>query len=107
MSEALGYPRFGAYGSDIGAIVTSDLGRIAAQQIIGLHLPGMMDFSALSADASPLSEPEQWYFAELERWMQAEGGYMHIQRTKPATLAYGLNDSPAGLAAWIVEKFRP
>jgi pimeloyl-ACP methyl ester carboxylesterase len=106
MSDVLGYPRFGAYGSDIGAIVTSELGRISPHQIIGLHLPGMMDFSALRSDAPPLSEQERAYFAELERWMQAEGGYMHIQRTKPQTLAYGLNDSPAGLAAWIVEKFR-
>ena len=106
MSDTLGYPRFGAYGSDIGAIVTSELGRIAPHRIIGLHLPGMMDFSALKSVASPLSEQEQGYFAELERWMQAEGGYMHIQRTRPQTLAYGLNDSPAGLAAWIVEKFR-
>src|SRR5712692_1405589 len=106
MSEVLGYPRFAASGSDIGAIVTSELGRIAPHQIIGLHLPGMMDFSALKAVASPLSKPEQTYFAELERWAQAEGGYMHIQNTKPQTLAYGLNDSPTGLAAWIVEKFR-
>ena len=42
--------------------------------------------------------------AQRERWQQDEGGYSHIQGTKPQTLSYGLNDSPAGLAAWIVEK---
>ena len=44
--------------------------------------------------------------SEREEWQQAEGGYAHIQGTKPQTLSYGLNDSPAGLAAWIVEKYR-
>jgi pimeloyl-ACP methyl ester carboxylesterase len=53
-----------------------------------------------------LSPAEHALLAEREAWLRAEGGYSHIQGTKPQTLAYGLNDSPAGLAAWIVEKFR-
>jgi pimeloyl-ACP methyl ester carboxylesterase len=47
-----------------------------------------------------------FYLAELRGWWESEGGYSHIQGTKPQTLGYGLNDSPVGLAAWIVEKFR-
>jgi pimeloyl-ACP methyl ester carboxylesterase len=53
-----------------------------------------------------LTEEEQAHSAQRERWQQDEGGYNHIQGTKPQTLSYGLNDSPTGLAAWIVEKFR-
>ena len=56
--------------------------------------------------ARPLSEAEQRLLEQREQWRQAEGGYGHIQGTKPQTLSYGLNDSPAGLAAWIVEKYR-
>ena len=57
-----------------------------------------------------LSEPDARgaavYLGELEHWIKEETGYQWIQGTKPQTLAFGLTDSPAGLAAWIVEKFR-
>ena len=46
------------------------------------------------------------YLEELRTWSDLEGGYSHLQATKPQTLGYALNDSPIGLAAWIVEKFR-
>lgn len=54
----------------------------------------------------PLSQAERAYLAAMARWEQTEGGYKAIQSTKPQTLGYGLNDSPAGLAAWILEKWR-
>ena len=54
----------------------------------------------------PLTEAEEGLLRQREDWLAAEGGYSHIQGTKPQTLAYGLNDSPAGLASWIVEKYR-
>jgi pimeloyl-ACP methyl ester carboxylesterase len=60
----------------------------------------------LGPGSRPISKPEEDYQADRDRWQRAEGGYSHIQGTKPQTLSYGLNDSPAGLAAWIVEKFR-
>ena len=60
----------------------------------------------LGPGSRPLSQPEQAMLDQRETWRQNEGGYSHIQGTKPQTLGYGLNDSPAGLAAWIVEKFR-
>jgi pimeloyl-ACP methyl ester carboxylesterase len=53
-----------------------------------------------------LSAAEQSFLQQRQDWLQAEGGYSHIQGTKPQTLSYGLNDSPTGLAAWIVEKYR-
>ena len=86
--------------------MTSELGRLYPQQVIGIHLPGMAARPYLGPDVRELSEQERAFFAEQERWYAAEGGYAHIQHTKPQTLAYGLNDSPVGLAAWIVEKFR-
>ena len=58
------------------------------------------------ATPPPTTDEERAYVAELQHWMQEEQGYGMIQGTKPQTLAYGLTDSPVGLAAWIVEKFR-
>jgi hypothetical protein len=54
----------------------------------------------------PADSAEEKFISELMRWRQEEGGYIHIQGTRPQTLAYGLSDSPVGLAAWIIEKFR-
>ena len=62
-------------------------------------------FAAMPAEGE-LSEAERDYLARVGKWEAANGGYSHIQATRPQTLAYGLNDSPAGLAAWIVEKWR-
>src|SRR5207237_1163123 len=58
------------------------------------------------AEYKDLSRAETKYIDGMKMWQQTEGGYAMIQSTKPQTLAYGLNDSPAGLAAWIIEKFR-
>ena len=105
--KGLGYPRFAAHGGDIGAGVTSRLGHGHADSIIGIHLTSVTRPTPyLGAEAQELSEAEKTLVREREEWQQAEGGYAHIQGTKPQTLAYGLNDSPTGLAAWIVEKYR-
>src|SRR4029077_11690177 len=72
----------------------------------GLHL-STLDISPYTGPGSlPLSEQEHVYLAENQKWANAERGYSAIQSTKPQSLGYGLNDSPAGLAAWIVEKWR-
>ena len=107
MTGGLGYQRFGACGGDWGARVTAWLGFAHSQHVSGIYvtaLPGMTPY--LGEGARPLSEAEQAFMQDFESWREAEGGYSHVQRTKPQTLAHGLNDSPAGLAAWIVEKFR-
>ena len=107
MTRALGYPRFAAHGGDIGAGVTSRLGYGHTDSMIGIHLTSITRPTPYLGEGSRgLTAAEKTHMREREEWQQAEGGYAHIQGTKPQTLAYGLNDSPAGLAAWIVEKYR-
>ena len=107
MTEHLGYDRFAAQGGDIGAGVTSRLGYAHADKMIGIHLTSVTRPTPyLGPGSRPLTAAEQAHSDQRERWQQSEGGYSHIQGTKPQTLSYGLNDSPAGLAAWIVEKYR-
>jgi pimeloyl-ACP methyl ester carboxylesterase len=106
MANVLGYSRFGAHGGDVGGGVTNHLGRFHAHEVLGIHLLGVPAQPYLGPDAPALSEREKAYFEAVARWDVEEGAYAHIQQTRPQTLAYGLNDSPVGLAAWIVEKFR-
>jgi pimeloyl-ACP methyl ester carboxylesterase len=72
------------------------------QAVTGIHLTG----SYVPFVPDDLSEVERAYIDANTEWEQAEGAYAHVHRTKPQTLAYGLNDSPVGLAGWIIEKFR-
>jgi microsomal epoxide hydrolase len=105
MEEVLGYRRFGAQGGDWGAFVTARLGYAHAGKLTGIH----MNLLTLRRDVRPPANPteeERRYLADLGQWLREEAGYQWIQGTKPQTLAYGLSDSPAGLCAWIVEKFR-
>src|SRR5262249_31503760 len=76
--------------------------------VIGIHLNYIPGSYApyLGPGARELSDAERAFLQERERWVETEGGYGRIQRTRPQTLAYGLNDSPAGLAAWSLGKFR-
>jgi len=105
MTDVLGYARFAAQGGDWGASITSRLGHAHPDKLLGVHLNLLM----VRRDLKPLHEPtaeERAYFAELKGWLDEDTGYSWIQGTRPQTLAFGLTDSPAGLAAWIVEKFR-
>ncbi|MBM3223174.1 MAG: epoxide hydrolase [Candidatus Tectomicrobia bacterium] len=107
MTVNLSYPRFAAQGGDIGAGVTACLGYGYADSLYGIHLTSITRPAPyLGPGSRPLTAAEQALIDQRARWQQDEGGYAHIQGTKPQTLAYGLNDSPAGLAAWIVEKYR-
>lgn len=106
LMEGLGYPRFGAQGGDIGAGVSAWLGQRFPEQIIGMHLnfvPGSLRPPEL--DRRPPTPEEQDYLNRMKEFQDKEGAYAHQQSTKPHTLAAGLHDSPAGLAAWIGEKF--
>lgn len=100
MTEGLGYRRYAAHGSDLGAGVTAWLARSYPDAVLGIHLasPG------LPRPPQPWSPQERLHFDEVERWNIEEGGYAHQHATKPATLAAALLDSPVGLAAWIGEK---
>jgi pimeloyl-ACP methyl ester carboxylesterase len=102
MRDGLGYARFGAHGSDIGAGVTARFGWRHPGSVAGIHLASV----SFAEPPPPWSPAEREYLAAVARWDEDEGAYSHVQSTKPATLAAALNDSPAGLAAWIVEKFR-
>jgi len=102
----LGYSRFAAQGGDIGASVSTMLGLRHAHRMIGIHLnyiPG--SYRPYLKQGAKLTSAEQQFLSDAERWYEQSGAYAHIQRTRPQTAAYALNDSPAGLAAWILEKF--
>jgi pimeloyl-ACP methyl ester carboxylesterase len=104
----LGYTRFGAQGGDWGSTVSLALGLDHAKQLIGVHLnyiAGRFLFGG-TLNESATDEVAKTYLAKLRGWWDIEGGYSHQQATRPQTLTYSLNDSPVGLAAWIIEKFR-
>jgi pimeloyl-ACP methyl ester carboxylesterase len=102
MTDVLGFPRYGAFGGDIGAGVTSWLGALYPESVAGIHLihPGA------PSDLGDVSEAEQAYVAAVEAYDEKDRGYSEIMCTRPDTIAAALQDSPAGLAAWIVDKYR-
>ncbi|MBF6482556.1 epoxide hydrolase [Nocardia otitidiscaviarum] len=109
LMRRLGYDRYGVQGGDIGAAVSPEVGRVATDHVIGVHMNGPGPFPQV-----PLSEAEMAALTDLERdrirrveaFMQEEFGYIAIQSTRPQALAYGLVDSPVGQLAWIMDKFR-
>ena len=105
MTDVLGYQRYAAQGGDYGAFTASRLGHSYADNVIGIHINLLTIQRDKPLPANP-TDDERIYFADLAAWLKEETGYQWIQGTKPQTLAYGLTDSPAGLAAWIAEKFR-
>jgi pimeloyl-ACP methyl ester carboxylesterase len=106
MSDVLGYPRFGAHGGDWGSTVTEQLARSHPDSVAAIHLTDVPFGHLLQKKPDDASPAEKKFFEHNEKWLPKEGSYASIQSTKPHSLAQGLNDSPAGLAAWIVEKFR-
>ncbi len=104
MTDVLGYDRFGAQGGDWGGFTCSALAIRHKAKLIGVH----QNMLALNPSDPPPANPspeERRYAEEIAHWAKEETGYIGIQGTRPQTLAYGLTDSPAGLAAWIAEKF--
>jgi pimeloyl-ACP methyl ester carboxylesterase len=107
LMQALGYSRFAAQGGDLGAGVSTALGLRHSGHVIGIHLnyiPG--SYRPHIAAGIPLTSAEQEFAGRAAQWYDRNGAYAHLQGTKPQTPAYALNDSPAGLAAWILDKFR-
>jgi epoxide hydrolase len=107
LMRRLGYSRYAVHGTDAGSGVAGALGMVAADQVIGVHLSG-------TTAAFPFGPPiglddlgdADRIRAERFNRFQADGlGYLHLQSTRPQTLAYSLTDSPVGQLAWIVEKF--
>jgi pimeloyl-ACP methyl ester carboxylesterase len=105
MRDVLGYQRYAAAGGDWGSPISQLLALNHPASVIGIHLTDIGFQATMNLDPSSLTPVEQEYLrAKQQRFFQ-EGGYVMIQSTKPQTLAYGLSDSPVGLAAWIIEKF--
>jgi pimeloyl-ACP methyl ester carboxylesterase len=102
----LGYERYGAGGGDFGAGVATFMALDRPDRVTGIHLSNLELAPYTGPGSRPPSAAEQTYLGESDRWWTAEGGYKALQTTRPQTLGYALTDSPAGLAAWIVEKWR-
>ena len=106
LMAALGYSRFGAHGHDHGAAILGRLAVYEPERFIGYHTsePGI---AARPDPADPtLSDAEREYFRVQAEWQREDDGYARIQATRPQRLAYGLTDSPAGLAAWLLDKWQ-
>ena len=99
----LGYPRFGAAGGDVGSHVSRYLALNHADRVVAVHRTDAGLPVHPPADVTP--EEREW-LRGAAAWGAAEGAYAAMHRTKPQTAAFGLTDSPVGLAAWIVEKLR-
>lgn len=109
MTEVLGYPRFGAHGSDFGLVVTEQLGHRYPESLIGIHVQGASPldfFTGGAASPSDYGPEDAERIARNQRFAQSELGYMALQTTKPQTVSYALNDSPVGLCSWLLEKRR-
>jgi pimeloyl-ACP methyl ester carboxylesterase len=104
----LGYEHFAVQIGDWGASVATCLGFLFPERVIGLHLnriPGTFQ-PPRDPSGKDLTEEEGAFLTAHAAWFETEGAYGRIQATKPQTHSYALNDSPVGLAAWIIEKFR-
>ena len=101
MTEVLGYEHFAAAGGDVGSMVTKALALQHPNVVTAIHLTDV-GYPTGMEDPATLSEAERQFAGFIQQWWFTEGAYAMIQSTKPQSLAYGLNDSPVGLAAWIM-----
>ena len=104
MTDVLGYERFAAQGGDWGSLATEQLARSHAGSVVGIHLTDVPFWHLFQPPKDP-SGDEKKFLERNEKWMKKEGAYALIQGTRPGSLAQGLQDSPTGLASWIVDKF--
>jgi pimeloyl-ACP methyl ester carboxylesterase len=102
---ALGHEQFVVHGADIGSSIAQQLALRHPERVSALHLGEVPLRMLRTLSDADLNDAERGLLAQLDAWDVAEGAYSHLQRTKPQTLAASLNDSPAGLASWMLEKF--
>ncbi|SFW82315.1 epoxide hydrolase family protein [Amycolatopsis australiensis] len=105
LMDQLGYPRFGAAGGDLGSHVSRYLALDHPERVVAVHRTDA-GLPIFTGDPAELTAEEREWMATVAAWGASEGAYAAMHRTKPQTAAVGLTDSPAGLAAWIVEKLR-
>jgi pimeloyl-ACP methyl ester carboxylesterase len=106
LMTALGHERFGVHGGDIGSTIGEQLALRHPDRVIGLHLGDIPFHRPRALPAGEATDEDREWMARLLAWEQSEGAYARLQRTKPQTLAVALEDSPAGLAAWLLEKYQ-
>jgi pimeloyl-ACP methyl ester carboxylesterase len=106
LMQGLGYARYGVHGADFGAGIATAMAMTDPDRITGIHLSTAEMSPYLGPDAPPLTQAEQAYAEHVERWDATERGYSTVQSTRPQTLGYALTDSPAGMAAWMLDKWR-
>ncbi|WP_201276551.1 epoxide hydrolase family protein [Marisediminicola senii] len=104
MAGELGFARYGAHGGDLGSGITSRLGQQHPEAVAGIHLLAVAN--STEVDRATATDAEREFLEAEDRWHAEEGAYQHQQATRPLSLAPGLADSPVGLLAWIVEKYR-
>jgi pimeloyl-ACP methyl ester carboxylesterase len=105
LMQRLGFERYGVHGGDCGGQIAEAIARRHGGHVTGLHLTDL-PFWHTFVDPSTLEPAEQEFLKQAQEWSQREGAYQMLQTSKPQTLGYSLNDSPAGLAAWIFEKYQ-
>jgi pimeloyl-ACP methyl ester carboxylesterase len=105
MTNELAYSRYMVHGGDWGSGITEQMAIKYPGNLEGIHLTDVPWYHLLSVPPKNLTAAEKKYMERGQKWSQTEGSYAFIQSTKPQSLAYGLNDSPSGLAAWIIDKF--
>jgi pimeloyl-ACP methyl ester carboxylesterase len=106
LMATLGYDRYVVSAGDVGGGAAEHLAVAHPDRLAGLHLTNVALWRAAAVDPADLSPAERDFLADVQEWQRREGGYLQLQSTKPTTAAYGLADSPAGLAGWLTEKFR-
>jgi epoxide hydrolase len=100
LMERLGYARYGAQGGDWGAMVTTALGGLDPDHLVGIHLNMPLAFG----DGESVDETERKITKDFQHFMTDGSAYQQLQSTRPQSLGYGLVDSPVALASWILEK---
>jgi len=101
LMKGLGYDRFLVAGGDVGAILALTIADLEPRSLLGMHLTDV-GYPDQTTDISSLSPPEQEFARTIQSWWMREGAYAMVQSTKPQSLAFAMNDSPAGFAAWIL-----
>jgi epoxide hydrolase len=107
LMRRLGYERYGAQGGDTGSLVSPELGRLAPDRVVGVHVNGLLVLpSGDPEEVAGAGEEDRARLRVIEHWARELSGYGALQSTRPHTLAYALTDSPVGQLAWIAERFR-
>ncbi|MFI6596289.1 epoxide hydrolase family protein [Nonomuraea sp. NPDC050536] len=109
LMERLGYDRYGVQGGDFGAFIAPDLGRVAPEHVVGVHVnaatAGFIPFGGVDEETlASLTDGEKVRLERMQRFLSDGNGYFQIMASRPHTIGFGLADSPVGLLAWIGEK---